>query len=95
MEQHYAEPISLDTLAGEVHLSRSYISEIFRKEMEQTLIAIRVYGFMFCASMQVVGRIYAYGSVAHVWRFRAMVLTTSLITMGLDRWPFIPASRDF
>lgn len=38
MEQHYAEPISLDTLAGEVHLSRSYISEIFRKEMEQTLI---------------------------------------------------------
>ena len=28
------------------------------------------------------------------FRFRAMVFATSSITMGFDRWPFIPASID-
>lgn len=38
MSEHYSEPITLDDLAQQVQLSRSYISDLFRKEMQQTII---------------------------------------------------------
>lgn len=38
MSEHYSEPITLDDLAGQVQLSRSYISDLFRKETQQTII---------------------------------------------------------
>lgn len=38
MEEHYQEPISLEMLACQVNRSRSYISDIFKKEMQQTIL---------------------------------------------------------
>lgn len=38
MEEHYQEPISLEMLAQQVNRSRSYISDIFKKEMQQTIM---------------------------------------------------------
>lgn len=38
MEEHYREPITLDDLARQVNLSRSYVSEIFKKEIQTTVI---------------------------------------------------------
>ena len=37
---------------------------------------------------------YVCANATHLSRFRAMVLITSSITMGFDRCPFIPASKD-
>ncbi len=38
MEEHYQEPVSLELLADQVHLSRGYLCEIFKKEMHQTIM---------------------------------------------------------
>ena len=38
--------------------------------------------------------IYVCANATHLSRFRAMVLITSSITMGFDKCPFIPASRE-
>ena len=37
MEQHYASPITLDALAQLVHLNRSYVSHLFKKETGSSL----------------------------------------------------------
>lgn len=38
MEDHYQEPVTLDLLSEQVNLCRSYISDLFKKEMKQTII---------------------------------------------------------
>ena len=38
--------------------------------------------------------IYVCANATHLSRFRAMVLITSSITIGFERCPFIPASKD-
>lgn len=46
MEEHFSQKITLDVLAGQVHLSKSYVSSIFRKELNQApmqyLTALRI-----------------------------------------------------
>lgn len=38
LEQHYREPISLDVLADEVHLTKEYLCVLFKKEMQHTIL---------------------------------------------------------
>lgn len=38
MEEHYREPVTLDLLAEQVHLSKGYLCESFKKEMHQTIM---------------------------------------------------------
>ena len=38
LEARYREPISLDTLANEVHLTRDYLCALFKKEMGHTIL---------------------------------------------------------
>lgn len=38
MEEHYMEQISLDQIAEHVNLCRSYMSELFKKETQQTMV---------------------------------------------------------
>ena len=38
--------------------------------------------------------IYVCANATHLSKFRAMVLITSSITIGFDKCPFIPASRE-
>ena len=38
LEAHYREPISLDTLADEVHLTKEYLCVLFKKEMGHTIL---------------------------------------------------------
>lgn len=46
MEEHYFQEITLELLAGQVHLSKRYISSLFRREMRQSpmryLTALRI-----------------------------------------------------
>lgn len=38
MEEHYSEPVSLEDLSRHVNRSRSYISDLFKREMQQTVM---------------------------------------------------------
>ena len=38
LEAHYREPISLDTLADEVHLTREYLCVLFKTETGHTIL---------------------------------------------------------
>lgn len=38
METHYQEPISLDALANEAHLTKEYLCVLFKKEMGHTIL---------------------------------------------------------
>ena len=38
LETHYSEPISLDALAHEVHLTKEYMCVLFKKEMDRTIL---------------------------------------------------------
>lgn len=37
MEEHYQEPITLEEMAETVHLSKNYVSHLFKKEMQQSV----------------------------------------------------------
>lgn len=38
MEEHYPEPLSLEQLAEQAHLSRGYLCDLFKREMKQTIM---------------------------------------------------------
>lgn len=38
LEEHFREPVTLELLSEQVHLSKGYLCELFKKEMQQTVM---------------------------------------------------------